>query len=147
MNHTKQPIKAYHLAGWHEVFLLLYRVFLSTVRVQFRKSGHLKVGVMLSVCVSETVPLGPCQSALDCLTIVRVYVGWIVHASQAPSGQICVWRAYICIMIIIWSCVCFCACACPPFLFPSLSTVTQCWRSSHTVCWPLQTMYYRCWQG
>lgn len=147
MNHTKHPIKAYHLTGWHEVFLLLYRVFLSTVRVQFRKSGHLKVGVMLSVCVSETVPLGLCQSALDCLTIVRVYVGWIVHASQAPSGQICVWRVYICIMIIIWSCVCFCACACPPFLFPSLSTVTQCWRLSHTACWPLQTMYYRCWQG
>ena len=99
MNHTVSP-KAFRLTG---------RLSLSTVTVKFRrKNSHLKVrdGVMLSVCVSETVPLGLCHSALDCLTSMREYVGWIVHASQGPPGQIGVLCAYICIMIT-HHCVCF----------------------------------------
>lgn len=86
---------------------------------------------MLSICVSESVPLGPCQSALDCLTSMRVNVGWIVHASQPSLGQIYVWCAYICIITIVWFCVCFCACAASLFLSPSLSTLINLGSDSH----------------
>lgn len=83
-----------------------------------KKKGHLKVrdGVMLSMCVSETVPLGLCHSASDCLTSMRVYVGWIVHATLTPPGQIGVLCAYICI-IIRWRCLCFLYLCLPFFSF------------------------------
>lgn len=67
---------------------------------------------MLSVCVSETVPLGVCHSASVLLTGLRVYASWTVHARRAPPGQIGVLCAHICIIIVcrFWS-------GLPPFYF------------------------------
>lgn len=67
---------------------------------------------MLSVCVSETVPLGARHSASVLLTGLRVYVSWTVHARRAPPGQIGVLCAHICIIIVrrLWK-------GLPPFYF------------------------------
>lgn len=103
---TVQYSATFHFTGRHEVSLL-HRVLLYAVVVNLHKNGHLDIrdGVTLSVCVSETVPLGLCHNALDCIIRTCAYVGWIVHATHAPPGQTAVLCTYI--HIILTVCVFF----------------------------------------
>lgn len=80
---------------WIILCLLKHFTWLGDMRFLYcteEKKGYLMVqdGMMLSVCVRETVPLGLCHSALDFLTRVRVFLLDCTRDPGTPRINCCI---------------------------------------------------------